>query len=142
MARLVFLCILFIGFTASAVAQKPDSVIVPVFNKGLVIDTIPYAVPLIILSGDTLPVVEMNPILIYPPYEFKNKRQRKRYSRLVYNIQVVYPYAKLAAEKLKGFLELKKENDYHMTIAHNKKGWDIYTSEDVGKKVDKFALIK
>lgn len=103
MVRLLLLCAFSIGFVAYLFAQKPDSIAKTIDNQSSSSDTIPISVPLIVLSGDTLPVVEMNPIMVYPPYEFKNKRQRKRYSRLVYNIQVVYPYAKLAAKKLKEF---------------------------------------
>lgn len=63
-------------------------------------DTLPKTVPAIILEGDTLPLVEVKSSQIYPPAEFKNNRQRKQYSRLVYNVQIVYPFARLAAKKL------------------------------------------
>ncbi len=64
-------------------------------------DTLPKVVPGKIIDGDTVPLVEVKSVYVYPPYEFKNRRQQVRYSRLVYNIQKVYPYAKLAGEKLK-----------------------------------------
>ena len=103
MVRLLLAGLFLMGSTLLLKAQDPDSVFIQSLIPEKPVDTIPFSVQLIVLSGDTLPVVEMNPIMIYPPYEFKNKRQRKRYSRLVYNIQVVYPYAKMAAEKLREF---------------------------------------
>ncbi|MBE0646724.1 MAG: DUF4294 domain-containing protein [Bacteroidales bacterium] len=66
-------------------------------------DTLPKVVPGQILDGDTVPLVQVKSTYVYPPYEFKNRRQEHRYSRLVYNIQKVYPYAKLAGEKLLEF---------------------------------------
>jgi hypothetical protein len=103
MVRLLFLCIILSAVAGHSFAQKLDSARVMTKDQITSEDTIPVTVPMIVLSGDTLPVVEMNPIMIYPPYEFKNKRQHRRYTRLVYNIQVAYPYAKLAAKKLKEF---------------------------------------
>ncbi|TSA24403.1 MAG: DUF4294 domain-containing protein [Bacteroidetes bacterium] len=66
-------------------------------------DSLPKTVPGRIIDGDTVPFVEVKSIYVYPPYEFKSNRQRVRYSRLVYNIQKVYPYAKLAGENLEAF---------------------------------------
>ncbi len=66
-------------------------------------DTLPKVVPGKILDGDTVPLVEIKSVFVYPPFEFKNRRQEHRYSRLVYNIQKVYPYAKLAGQKLDEF---------------------------------------
>ncbi|MFC2101803.1 DUF4294 domain-containing protein [Bacteroidota bacterium] len=66
-------------------------------------DTLPKTVPGKILDGDTVPLVQVKSAFVYPPYEFKNRRHEHKYSRLVYNIQKVYPYAKLAGEKLNEF---------------------------------------
>jgi len=73
-------------FLQPLIAQEPDS--------------IPKIVPGKIIDGDTVPLVEVKTAYVYPPYEFKRKRHRIRYSKLVYNIRKVYPYAKLAAIKL------------------------------------------
>ncbi|NQV03145.1 MAG: DUF4294 domain-containing protein [Bacteroidia bacterium] len=66
-------------------------------------DSVPKVVPGKILDGDTVPLVEVKSVYVYPPYEFKNRRHKVRYSKLVYNIQKVYPYAKLAGVKLMEF---------------------------------------
>ena len=44
-------------------------------------------------NGDTLLYVNVREIIIRPPFKFKNKRQRRRYNRLAYNVKKVYPYA-------------------------------------------------
>ena len=66
-------------------------------------DTLPKVVPGRIINGDTVPLVEVKSVSVYPPHKFKNRRRQIRYSKLVYNIQKVYPYAKLAGEKLEAF---------------------------------------
>ncbi len=69
-------------------------------------DTLSKVVPGKILDGDTVPLVEVKSVYVFPPYEFKNRRNRVRYTKLVYNIQKVYPYAKLAGEKLEEFKQV------------------------------------
>jgi len=44
-------------------------------------------------NGDTSLHVRIRPIIIYPKRTFRNKRQKKRYYRLVRNIKKVYPYS-------------------------------------------------
>ncbi len=46
-----------------------------------------------IVDGDSLLIINMRPILVYPPRKFKNKRERRRYNRMVRNVKKVYPYA-------------------------------------------------
>ena len=53
-----------------------------------------------ILDGDTLPHVLLNEVTVIKPWEFKNRREYQRYNRLVRNIKVTLPYARMAAEKL------------------------------------------
>ncbi len=73
-------------FLEPGISQKPDS--------------IPKVVPGKIINGDTIPLVEVKTAYVYPPHEFKRKRQRIRYTKLVYNVQKVYPFAKIAGIKL------------------------------------------
>lgn len=54
-----------------------------------------------IVDGDTLNVIELYPVVIFPTAKITTKREAKRFDRLVYNIRKVYPYAKLAGDKLK-----------------------------------------
>ncbi len=54
-----------------------------------------------IIDGDTVTLVDLNAVVIFPPVKLENKRQTVRFDRLVYNIKKVYPYAKLAGERLR-----------------------------------------
>lgn len=53
-----------------------------------------------IIDGDTIALVDIKPVVIFPPVRINTKREAKRYDRLVYNVKKVYPYAKLAGQKL------------------------------------------
>lgn len=64
-------------------------------------DTTKITVPAKIVNGDTLPAVDLNGVTIFPRGKFENKREAARFDRFVYNIKIVYPYAKLAGLKLK-----------------------------------------
>jgi hypothetical protein len=64
-------------------------------------DTTKIALPAKIVQGDTLPAIDLNSVVIFPPAKFDTRKEAARYDRLVYNIKFVYPYAKLAGVKLK-----------------------------------------
>jgi len=63
-------------------------------------DTVKITLPVKIVNGDTLPAVDLNGVVIFPRGKSENKREAARYDRFVYNIKIVYPYAKLAGIKL------------------------------------------
>ncbi|GAB4301585.1 MAG: DUF4294 domain-containing protein [Ignavibacteriaceae bacterium] len=58
-----------------------------------------YLVTCKIIDGDTVPFISLREVIIIPPREFKNERERKRYQRLVRNIKKVLPYARIASSK-------------------------------------------
>jgi len=78
-------CILFISANLSLFSQ----------------DTTRITLPAKIVNGDTLPAVDLNSVVIFPPGKFDTRREAAKYDRMVYNIKFVYPYAKLAGVKLK-----------------------------------------
>lgn len=59
-----------------------------------------------IVDGDTLPVIDLAPVVFFAPRIFKNRTDENRYRRLVYNVKRVYPYAKLAGIKYEEYNEL------------------------------------
>jgi hypothetical protein len=59
-----------------------------------------YVARAIVIDGDTLWVAELDEVYIFPTKKFKNRRERRRYTRLIYNVKKTYPWAKLAGEKL------------------------------------------
>lgn len=66
-----------------------------------------------IVNGDTIPIIDLQPVILFAPRVFSNRWERNRYERLVYNIKRVYPYARLAANKLHEYNEelLKLESE-------------------------------
>ncbi len=53
-----------------------------------------------IIEGDTVPVVNLQPVYIVSVRKFASHKEEVRYTRLVRYVKKVYPYAKLAAKKL------------------------------------------
>jgi hypothetical protein len=53
-----------------------------------------------IIDGDTVALVDVRAVVIFPPVVFHNKRESKRYDKLLYNVKKVYPYAKEAGRQL------------------------------------------
>ncbi len=59
----------------------------------------------VVYQGDTIPYIELKTVPFIAPKHFKNKREKRRYTRLVYNIKKVYPYARLAGLKYRQYSE-------------------------------------
>ncbi|MBK7665894.1 MAG: DUF4294 domain-containing protein [Sphingobacteriaceae bacterium] len=56
-----------------------------------------------IVNGDTVPVVDLYDVYVYTEFVFRNNRQREQWTRIKHNVKKVYPYAILAAAKLKEY---------------------------------------
>ncbi len=81
-----------------------------------------YIARAIVIGGDTLWVAELDEVYIFPTKKFKSNRERRRYTRLIYNVKKAYPWAKLAGEKLAeveihlALLKTEKEQDEYIKI--------------------------
>lgn len=53
-----------------------------------------------VIDGDTVLMLVLNEITIYPPLKFKNKKQEEFYWRTVRDVKKALPYAKLICETL------------------------------------------
>lgn len=51
-------------------------------------------------EGDSTIVYVMTDLYVYPPLKFKNKKEKEEYDRLVRNVKLTLPYAKLISETL------------------------------------------
>ena len=51
-------------------------------------------------DGDSTIVYYMTDLYVYPKLKFRNDKERQEYSRLVRNVKITLPYAKLIAETL------------------------------------------
>ncbi|MDR2083465.1 MAG: DUF4294 domain-containing protein [Bacteroidales bacterium] len=84
-------------------------------------------------DNDTLIQITLPGVTIYPEKVFKTNREYVQYTRLMHNVKKVYPYAKLAGEKLKLYapildtLETKKERDKYFDIIEEEL-WTEYGS--------------
>ncbi len=58
-----------------------------------------------IVGTDTMPNIDIKEIKVFPKKTFKNNRERRQYTRLIYNVKKAYPFAIIARN------EFKKVND-------------------------------
>jgi len=54
----------------------------------------------IISNNDTLYNIYVKEIIIFPTKVFKNEKEQKKYTRLMYNVKKVYPYSQLIKKEL------------------------------------------
>ena len=81
-----------------------------------------YVARAVVIDGDTLWVADLDEVYIFPTRNFTNKRDRRRYTRLIYNIKKAYPWAKMAGEKL-------AEVDLQMEILETEKEQKEYIKQ-------------
>jgi len=81
-----------------SISQTTDDVIVPAEKQKT-----QYRVYAEIYNGDTIPSIRFQNIYVYADYIYKNKKQYEEWTRVKYNVKKVYPYAILAAAKLKEY---------------------------------------
>ena len=92
----VLFLFIFSLFTFSLSAQEvPDST-TPAAQPG-------YKCRAEIVNGDTVPVIDLYDVYVYTEFVFKNNHEREQWTRIKYNVKKVYPYAILAAAKLKEY---------------------------------------
>ena len=65
-----------------------------------------YHCSVMIINGDTLPVIYYDKVEVMGNKTFKNTAEARQWQRLVHNVKVAYPYAKIAGIK---FAEYSKK---------------------------------
>lgn len=93
-------------FSASLTAQEGDQENVPAPSVKL-----QYRVNAEIYNGDTIPSIRFQEVYVYAEYVYKNKKQYEAWTRTKYNVKKVYPYAILAAAKLKEYNAIMEKMD-------------------------------
>ena len=74
---------------------------IEVHAQKLKINTVPEGLQKAYLDGkDTVPIVNLREIYIYPQVKFKNKREQARYTKLVRDVKRTLPYAQMVYETL------------------------------------------
>lgn len=62
-----------------------------------------YRTQATVVNGDTMPVVNIPDVVVTTQFQFRNRRHKEMWTRTKYNVKKVYPYAILAAAKLKEY---------------------------------------
>jgi hypothetical protein len=75
-----------------------------------------------VVNGDTVPLVDIEPVYVVAEFQFKDRRHFEMWTRTKHNVKIVYPYAILAAAKLKEYDKaLAKMDNEHMRDAFIKR---------------------
>ncbi len=103
---ILVLLFLSFSFSHSVTAQEGDQVSVPASTQKM-----QYRVHAEIYNGDTIPSIRFQDVYVYADYVYKNKKQYEVWTRTKYNVKKVYPYAILAAAKLKEYNTIMEKMD-------------------------------
>ncbi|MGB3946965.1 MAG: DUF4294 domain-containing protein [Bacteroidia bacterium] len=116
MAR--YAIILFFLFPCLSISQNDNSTGGPLkktIQKGFKLTENSLMVRATIYYGDTIPFATLPTVNCYVPRVFKNKKDKAKWERLLYNVKKVYPYAILASAKLKEYdrllVKIPNENE-------------------------------
>ena len=93
-----FLITIFLFTYLTNTAQIGEDVIVPSEKPKTL-----YKIWGEIVNGDTIPSIRLPEVWVYADYPYKTKKQYEAWSKTKYNVKKVYPYAILAAAKLKEY---------------------------------------
>jgi len=98
-------------------------------------DTAKIVLPVKIIKGDTLPSIDLNGVTISPYGRNGTQREAVKFDRMIYNIRIVYPYAKLAGIKLRqikaGLDTLKDEKKRKSYLRKSEKELDTQFGDQI-----------
>ena len=84
-----------------------------------------YRVTAMVINNDTVPCIWMPWVIVSEKMSFKNRRKYAEWTRLKQNVKIVYPYAILAAAKLKEYdlaiAKIPKESDRKTFLKNSEK---------------------
>lgn len=138
-----YVIILFFLFPSLSIAQKGNTqstVPKKTIQQGFKLTENSKMVRATIYNGDTIPYATLPAVTCYVPRVFKNKRDKAKWERLLYNVKKVYPYAILASAKLKEYdkllSQIPNENDRqrYMKIAEKQ------LKEEFGNELKKLTM--
>lgn len=103
---IVFIFVLFFTHPLNSQVDPNDITVPPSYG---------YRCRAEVVNGDTIPVIDLYSVDIYTNFIFKNRRQYEQWTKTKHNVKKVYPYAILAAAKLKEYDKaLSAMNDEHL----------------------------
>lgn len=84
-----YILLLFIFYCASLSAQSIKMNVLPKDHYKAYVD-----------GSDTIPVVNLRDVYVFPEVKFKNKKEKEKYTKLVRDVKKTLPYAKMVYETL------------------------------------------
>ena len=120
------------GFSNNTRSRKIQEIISDVAN--------PIRVPAIVVGTDTFAYISLPWVIIEAPMPFETRRQYEKWTKLKYNVKKVYPYAIVAAAKLKEMeLTLDKLPNENARKAYAKKV-EKELQEQFGEELKKLTV--
>ena len=110
---LIFLTVSVTGFAQNNSYTVADLPYAPVYGLRPE-DMSPNTTYAIVVKGDTVPLIFLRTIYLYPPEHFRDKREERYYWKLVRDIKKVYPLAKIC------FYTFYETMEYLQTIPDKK----------------------
>lgn len=95
-------------------------------------NTYTYDLPAEVVNGDTIAVVRVPKVYIFPKLTFSNKEDYLRYKKLVRDVKKVYPYSQIAKETF-------SEIEHIMDSLPNNKKRKAYIKAKEDELVDRYA---
>lgn len=95
LCRLTFISLLFYGCIINAQTNDVNNILQPLIKGHRCLAEI--------VGKDTIPLIPLNTVDIYTTYLFGSARKFEQWTRTKANVKKVYPYAILAAAKLKEY---------------------------------------
>lgn len=93
-----------VGFAKTTESSRTDTIEDVVLINGKLYEAT-------VSNGDTLPLINLPIVRVQREKVFKSKRDRRRYIRLERNVRKVYPFAKMANQRLFAYEHSMKEMD-------------------------------
>lgn len=102
--RVIVYLMAFFLFSVNLFSQTTEEITVPKDAP-----KIQYKVWAEVVNGDTIPSIRLYDVYVYSEYAFRNRKQYEAWTRTKYNVKKVYPYAILAAAKLKEYNQIMEK---------------------------------
>lgn len=96
-----YTCLLFLFLSFPSYSQSGDDIILPTDKPKTL-----YKIWAEVINGDTVPSIRLPEVYIYGEYAYKNRKQYEAWTRTKFNVKKVYPFAILAAAKLKEYNQI------------------------------------
>ena len=98
--RLLIVAAVFIAATMPMYASPDKDYVPPVNERPKMKNHLYEGYQTVINDGDTMTIFYLRPLTVYPPMRFKNKKEKEKNDRMVRNVKILLPYAKMIRETL------------------------------------------